>query len=80
MQYALEPAASEALDDIFVYSRDSWGQEQAERYVQGIFGRLSDIADRKVHWRPILTAPERPASIPSTSVIIFTGGYRRMTG
>jgi toxin ParE1/3/4 len=41
------------VDEIFVYSRDTWGDEQAERYVRGLFAKFEDVAARRAPWRQI---------------------------
>ncbi|MFC0687645.1 type II toxin-antitoxin system RelE/ParE family toxin [Novosphingobium clariflavum] len=45
--------ASRRLDEIFVYSLDTWGQEQAETYIRGLFACLDRIARRELLWRAI---------------------------
>ncbi|HWL47685.1 MAG TPA: type II toxin-antitoxin system RelE/ParE family toxin, partial [Sphingomonadaceae bacterium] len=36
-----------------VYTRDTWGEEQAVHYIRGLFERFGAIAARKVPWRPV---------------------------
>jgi toxin ParE1/3/4 len=45
--------AAHRLDDIYVYTRERWGEPQAERYIRGLFERFDDIARRRVPWRAI---------------------------
>ncbi|MGE8134547.1 type II toxin-antitoxin system RelE/ParE family toxin [Novosphingobium subterraneum] len=52
-RYWLEPGAAARLDEIFVYTRDVWGEEQAERYVRGLFAKFDAIAGREVIWKRI---------------------------
>ena len=33
----VQEAASHRLDEIYRYTRDQWGAEQAERYITGLF-------------------------------------------
>jgi toxin ParE1/3/4 len=51
--FRVQDGASRRLDDIYVYTRDHWGEEQAVRYIRGMFQRFDDIAARKVPWRAI---------------------------
>ncbi len=51
--YRVSPAAGRRIDEIYVYTRDIWGDAQAERYVRGLFQRFQAIADRNLPWRPI---------------------------
>jgi toxin ParE1/3/4 len=46
-------AAGQRVDEIFVHTRDTWGDEQAERYVRGLFATFEDIAARRALWRQI---------------------------
>jgi toxin ParE1/3/4 len=41
------------VDEIFVHTRDTWGDEQAERYVRGLFATFKDVAARRAPWRQI---------------------------
>lgn len=45
--------AGHRLDEIYVYTRDAWGEAQAERYLRGLFERFEAIAARTFPWRPI---------------------------
>ncbi len=49
----VQPAASHRLDDIFRYTRERWGQAQAERYVTGLFAAIEGLLDRSTPSRPV---------------------------
>lgn len=49
----VQDAAGHRLDQIYAYTRDTWGEAQAERYIRGLFERFEAIADRRVPWRPV---------------------------
>lgn len=49
----ISEAAGRRLDEIYAYTREIWGQAQAERYVRDLFARFDDIAARRVAWRSI---------------------------
>jgi len=51
--FRVQEAASRRLDDIYSYSRDTWGEEQAERYLRDLFACFGDIAARRIPWRAI---------------------------
>ncbi len=51
--YRIGPAANRRIDAIFHYSRDRWGEAQAERYLRGLFDCFADIAARRTAWRAI---------------------------
>ncbi|MET0047061.1 MAG: type II toxin-antitoxin system RelE/ParE family toxin [Sedimenticola sp.] len=41
------------LQEIFNYTRENWGEEQARDYIEGMFERFAQIAAREVIWHPI---------------------------
>ncbi|MBA4047565.1 MAG: plasmid stabilization protein [Sphingomonas sp.] len=51
--FRVQRAAGYRLDEIYVYTRDRWGEEQADRYINGLFARFASIAARDVPWRAI---------------------------
>jgi plasmid stabilization system protein ParE len=53
MAVRIQEAASLRLDDIYRYTRDRWGSEQADRYVTGLFAAFGRIESHGVVSRPI---------------------------
>jgi toxin ParE1/3/4 len=51
--FRVQEAASHRLDEIYVYTREHWGQAQADRYVRGLFERFGAIARRDFPWRHV---------------------------
>lgn len=49
----IQDAASYRLDDIYRYTRERWGQEQAVRYLAGLFETIERIADHGAASQPI---------------------------
>jgi plasmid stabilization system protein ParE len=49
----VQEAASRRLDDIYHYTRERWGSEQADRYVTGLFEAFDKIEAHRVVSRPI---------------------------
>lgn len=41
------------IDDIYAYTHAQWGEEQADRYIRGLFDHFAAIAERRVVWRAI---------------------------
>lgn len=52
-KFLVQKSAAARLREIFTYTQTQWGEEQARRYLNGIFERFEQIADREVIWRPI---------------------------
>lgn len=50
----IQEAASHRLDEIYRYTRDRWGTEQADCYITGLFEAFDKIESRGVTSRPIL--------------------------
>jgi toxin ParE1/3/4 len=51
--FRVQDGAGRRLDEIYVYTRNTWGEAQAERYIRGLFLRFEAIAARRFPWRPI---------------------------
>ncbi|MES2175342.1 MAG: type II toxin-antitoxin system RelE/ParE family toxin [Pseudomonadota bacterium] len=51
--YRVQQAAGRRIDDIFRYTRDHWGQDQAEHYIRGLFAQFEAIGARRCIWRDI---------------------------
>jgi toxin ParE1/3/4 len=62
-KFRLQPAANARLDDIYRHTSEQWGEEQAERYLAGLFARFAEIAERKVVWRPVPAAFGQPGYV-----------------
>jgi toxin ParE1/3/4 len=53
--FKVSAIASQRLDEIFTYTRDTRGQKQAEAYVRGLFDCFDRIARRDKVWRAVPT-------------------------
>lgn len=51
--YRVQRSAGRRIDDIYIYTRDTWGEDQAEAYIRGVFARFEEIAERRVAWRDV---------------------------
>lgn len=49
----IQEGASHRLDDIYRYTRDRWGDAQAETYITGLFAAFDKIAAHGVVSKPI---------------------------
>ena len=56
MAVRVQQAASHRLDDIYRYTRDRWGEAQADRYTIGLFDAFARIETHDVISRPIPAA------------------------
>ena len=53
MAVRIQRAASHRLDEIYRFTRERWGQEQADRYVTGLFEAFDRIETRGVTPKPV---------------------------
>lgn len=53
IQIRVQEAASYRLDEIYRYTRDRWGEHQADRYITGLFDAFAGIASHRIPSRPI---------------------------
>lgn len=51
--YRIQRGAGHRLDEIYVYTRDKWGDEKAALYIAGLFARCDAIVSREFPWRAI---------------------------
>jgi toxin ParE1/3/4 len=51
--YRVQDGAGHRIDEIYAYTRDAWGEAQAQKYVRGLFDHFEAIAERRFPWRPI---------------------------
>jgi plasmid stabilization system protein ParE len=56
MAVRVQQAASHRLDDIYRYTRDRWGEAQADCYLVGLFDAFARIETHDVTSRPIPAA------------------------
>ena len=49
----VQERASHRLDDIYRYTRDKWGGEQAETYITGLFDAFDRIANHDTVSKPV---------------------------
>ena len=48
----IQEGASHRLDDIYQFTRGRWGDEQAKKYIAGLFAAFEKIADHRVVSKP----------------------------
>jgi toxin ParE1/3/4 len=49
----LTDRAEAAVAEIYDYTYLAWGEDQAEKYIQGIFDKFEAISLHLIFWRPI---------------------------
>ena len=56
MTVRVQEAASHRLDEIYRYTREQWGDEQAARYITGLFEAFERIETHRIMSRPVPAA------------------------
>lgn len=51
--FLIHEAAAVRLDRIYCYTRDRYGEEQANAYIYGLFSVFQKIADQMIMSRPV---------------------------
>lgn len=51
--FRVSGGAGHRLDEIYVYTRERWGEAQGERYIRAMFERFDAIAARRAPWHAI---------------------------
>jgi toxin ParE1/3/4 len=51
--YLIQKATGLRLDDIYRYTLNQWGNQQAEHYIRGLFEQFDNIAAQTTFSRPI---------------------------
>jgi toxin ParE1/3/4 len=49
----IQQAASHRIDEIYRYTKERWGEEQADRYISGLFASFERIDGHAVLSRPV---------------------------
>jgi len=53
VRFLVQNTASHRIDEIFRYTLDQWGVEQAETYIIGLFDAFAKVESHEVLSRPI---------------------------
>lgn len=51
--FRVSSGAGHRLDEIYDYTRRTWGDAQADAYIRGLFGKFKAIAAREIPWTAI---------------------------
>ena len=53
MRHKIHPAAREAIKNIWLYTQQTWGEDQANAYIRGLYDAVQQVAENKMLWRPV---------------------------
>lgn len=69
--YRLSPRAEIDLEDIWLYSFETWGKDQADKYHGEIVTAFEELGQGKRHVRPVLARAGYSKSLVGKHVIFF---------
>jgi plasmid stabilization system protein ParE len=53
MPHKIYLPARRAIKEIWKYTNEQWGEEQANAYVHGLHSTVQKLADNRMIWRPV---------------------------
>lgn len=53
MPHKIYPPAKRAIKDIWKYTVDQWGEDQANVYIHGLHGTIQKLAENRMIWRQL---------------------------
>ena len=74
MSVEILPAARERLIGIWQYSAETWGDEQADKYVADLVAHARALASRKSLWRS-LREPGFHGVFPPRTAPMYSAGF-----
>jgi len=55
-RFRIQAAAAHRLDEIYAFTAETWGEAQADHYLEGLFAKFEAISSRDFPWRPLSAA------------------------
>ena len=65
--------ADEALDQIWLYTCETWGENQAEKYLTGLYNHIEKLADDRNLW---LTLPREIVVAPDLEIDVYCSKFK----
>jgi len=72
-KYLFFPPADKAQDDIWDYTKTTWGENQAKTYIRGLHQHLQKLADKQKVWHLL---PRNIAVPPDLKIEAFFSQYK----
>ncbi len=76
MTYRLSARAEADLTDIWIYSAEQWGVDQADRYVDALLRRFSWLPGNQTLWKVRPDIAEGVHCYPEQSHVIYFRSFR----
>lgn len=52
-KFLVQKTAAVRIKQIYHYTQETWGDDQAKSYINSLFQTFNEIADKQILWRPI---------------------------
>ncbi len=72
--YRFFPAADKRQDEIWRYTHEQWGEDQAKKYIRGLHDHLQKLANKDIPWHPLPTGLLVPSDL---NLSIFFSRYEK---
>jgi toxin ParE1/3/4 len=72
--FRLYRTADERLDEVWSYTYEKWGEQQAEKYIKGLFDYFQKLSDNKLLW---CSLPGRLVVPEQLDIALYFGRYKQ---
>ena len=72
--YRFSPAADKRQDEIWEYTTEQWGEDQAKKYILGLHNHLQKLANKEIPWLLLPTSLLVPSDL---NLSIFFSRYEK---
>lgn len=72
--YRFSPSADKRQDEIWEYTSEQWGENQAKKYLQSLHNHLQRLANKEIPWQLLPTHQLVP---PDLNLAIFFSRYEK---
>lgn len=73
--YRFYPAADQRQDEIWDYTLDQWGEQQAEKYITDLHNHINKLANNRLLWRELPSKLLIPQDLSSTVYFSHSGKH-----
>jgi toxin ParE1/3/4 len=72
--YRFFPSADKRQDEIWEYTSEQWGEDQAKKYILGLHNHLQRLANKEIPWQLLPTSLLVPSDL---NLSIFFSRYEK---
>ncbi len=72
--YRFFPAADKRQDEIWEYTSEQWGEDQAKKYILGLHNHLQRLSNKEIPWQLL---PQRLVVPSDLNLSVFFSRYEK---